>query len=392
MSLAESTKAGTAPASSQSKRTTHFPELDGLRGLAILLVVLCHYVANADHARLGFWPHHFLSALTVGWSGVDMFFVLSGFLIGGILLDVRESPRYFKTFYARRIFRILPIYYLWILIYALIVVAGLYGGFARLPVERRDVNAVPVYLLFLQNLIYAPSPFQWKWFVVTWSLAVEEQFYLLAPIVIRHVSVRRLFWLLGVVICVAPLLRLSVYMYLPRFSYLAGFAMPCRADALSLGILAAAAWRQDRFKNYLSSQPAVLSLCLALLFVPVAALAPWFVRPTGVVTYAIGYSALAMFYTCLLLHAITQADGFVAKILRAHWLRYLGGISYCVYLVHLTINQWAHHLLLHSEPQLYDLRGLSVTLLAAVVTWIVAATSWKYVEGPALGRGHQFVY
>jgi peptidoglycan/LPS O-acetylase OafA/YrhL len=63
------------------------PELDGLRGLAILLVIICHYVADAEHAQLGFWPDHFLSAMSVGWSGVDLFFVLSGFLIGGILLD-----------------------------------------------------------------------------------------------------------------------------------------------------------------------------------------------------------------------------------------------------------------------------------------------------------------
>ena len=67
------------------------PELDGLRGLAILLVILCHYVGNPDHTPLGFWPHRFLLAFTVGWSGVDLFFVLSGFLIGGILLDARSA-------------------------------------------------------------------------------------------------------------------------------------------------------------------------------------------------------------------------------------------------------------------------------------------------------------
>ena len=78
------------------------PELDGLRGLAILLVILYHYVGGADHKPLGYWPHRALSAFTVGWSGVDLFFVLSGFLIGGILLEARGAPNYFRAFYMRR--------------------------------------------------------------------------------------------------------------------------------------------------------------------------------------------------------------------------------------------------------------------------------------------------
>jgi Acyltransferase family len=100
------------------------PELDGLRGLAILLVMLCHYVGNPDHSPLGFLPHRFFLAFTAGWSGVDLFFVLSGFLIGGILLEARDSPNYFRTFYIRRVFRILPIYYLWTPLFALIVVVS----------------------------------------------------------------------------------------------------------------------------------------------------------------------------------------------------------------------------------------------------------------------------
>src|SRR5208337_860438 len=93
------------------------PELDGLRGLAIFLVIICHYVANANHKPLGFFLDHMCTVMTVGWSGVDLFFVLSGFLIGGILLESSQSPQYFRTFYLLRIHRILPIYYLWISLY-----------------------------------------------------------------------------------------------------------------------------------------------------------------------------------------------------------------------------------------------------------------------------------
>ena len=88
---------------------SRIPELDGLRGIAILLVLLYHFVSNP---RIE--PPLFHGLFAIGWSGVDLFFVLSGFLIGGILLDVRESPNYFRTFYGRRFYRIAPLYYLWI--------------------------------------------------------------------------------------------------------------------------------------------------------------------------------------------------------------------------------------------------------------------------------------
>jgi peptidoglycan/LPS O-acetylase OafA/YrhL len=372
--------------------TERVPQLDGLRGLAILLVVVCHYVANADHARLGYWPHHFLSGLTVGWSGVDLFFVLSGFLIGGILLDNRNSPRYFQTFYWRRVFRILPVYYLWILIYFVIVGIGVYVIPGSLPVGRQDLAAVPIYILFLQNLIYSPSPFQWKWFVVTWSLAVEEQFYLFAPLAVRMIPIRRLTLLLIAVVCTAPFLRFAVYAWMPKLSYLAGFATPCRADALALGMLAAIAWQREEVRKILETRRLVVSGSTLVAFLVVAGLAPTFVRPAGVVTYTVGYSVLAIFYTCLLLLALSQTNGLAVRLLRLRWLRYLGGISYCVYIVHLTINQSAHALLLHSQPEIYDLRGVGVTLLSMLVTWAVAATSWRCLEAPSIRRGHQYVY
>ncbi len=100
-------------------------ELDGLRGLAILLVILCHYIGNPDHTALGFWPHRFLLAFSAGWSGVDLFFVLSGFQIGGSFLEARGAPHYFRAFYMRRVFRILPIYYFWTLLFAATVIAAL---------------------------------------------------------------------------------------------------------------------------------------------------------------------------------------------------------------------------------------------------------------------------
>jgi peptidoglycan/LPS O-acetylase OafA/YrhL len=372
--------------------STRIPELDGLRGLAILLVVICHYIGYAEHAQLGYWPHHFLTALIAGWSGVDLFFVLSGFLIGGILLDSRNSRRYFQTFYLRRAHRILPIYYAWIVIYAAIIAGGLYLVPGRLPVAGRDVGVVPIYVLFLQNMIYGPSVFQWIWFAVTWSLAVEEQFYLFAPPLIRFVSLRRLVYVLTTVVCVAPVLRYLLFRYLTHLYYLPQILMPCRADTLALGILAAVAWRQQAFRSFLDRHPEVLQRCVAYLLVVLAPMTWWFTDPTGLMTYTIGYGLLAALYACLLLLVISQAGGVVARLVRVTWLRYLGGISYGVYLIHLTINQWAHRLLLNARPRIYDLKGVGVTLLAGAMTLVVASLSWKYFERPLIRRGHRYLY
>src|SRR5208337_4752254 len=145
--------AGELHLASSSKR---IPELDGLRGLAILLVILCHYFSGDQSAGFGFFAHYFLRALAFGWSGVDLFFVLSGFLIGGILLESRNSPSYFRTFYLRRIHRIVPIYYCWILIY-LLGFGAVYFFKPNTGVQAEDLRSLPLYFVFLQNFIYSKS-------------------------------------------------------------------------------------------------------------------------------------------------------------------------------------------------------------------------------------------
>jgi peptidoglycan/LPS O-acetylase OafA/YrhL len=343
-------------------------ELDGLRGLAILLVGACHYFGSTDHSSLGFWPHHLLTLLGFGWSGVDLFFVLSGFLIGGILLDARDSPRYFRTFYLRRAYRILPIYYFWIFLYVVIGAAGVWLLPRRSTISTKDFRVTPIYFVFLQNVINVSSVFGRRWFGVTWSLAVEEQFYLLAPWLLRWLTIRKLLYLLGFVIVAAPVARLLAILYLSHQYSLPQFEMPFRADTLSLGILAAVAWRSEDFRSFVSKHARLLQRSLIYLSFLIAGLLWWLVRPAGLVTFTIGFSGLGLFYMCLLLLAISQVDGFVARFVRAKWLRYLGGISYCVYLIHVTVNELAHALVLHAQPRISDLRGVAVTLIACLVT------------------------
>ena len=372
--------------------SARIPELDGIRGCAILLVILCHYVGNSNHASLGFWPHRFLSVFAVGWSGVDLFFVLSGFLIGGILLDARDAPHYFRAFYARRVIRILPIYYLWILLYGAIVAGGLWLLPGRTSFMPRDLLRIPLQFLFLQNMTYSLTPFQWIWFSVTWSLAVEEQFYLVAPPLIRFLSPRRLLTVLTATICVVPLLRLLILRHMSEGNYVAVFAMPCRADALACGILLALAWRQPAFRAFLDAHHLLMQRLLLALFLGVCVLLWWLVHPVNAVTVTIGYTWLALFYSCLLLLTLSQTKSWVASVMRWPSLSRLGGISYCVYLIHLAFNHLAHLVLLHAPPQINNAAGVGVTLLALLLTLAVAALSWRYFEKPLIRRGHAYCY
>ena len=340
-----------------SNLSGRIPELDGLRGLAILLVILCHYVGNAGHAPLGFWPHRFLSAFTAGWSGVDLFFVLSGFLIGGILLNAREAPRYFRTFYMRRVFRILPIYYLWTLLFGATVVGAVVFSPGQFGVSARDLLRVPVQLLFLQNIFIGMPHFQWTWFVVTWSLAIEEQFYLFAPPLIRFLSPRNFVAVLVATVALAPILRFLLFRYWAPGTYLCAFLMPCRADALAWGMLLAVGWRKTWFREFVQRNGAKLEGVLAGLFLGVGTLLWWLVHPLNGVTVTIGFSWLAVFYSAVLLIVLSKPKSWIAGVMRWKFLGRLGGISYCVYILHDAFNFFAHRVFLHAEPQIFTAKG-----------------------------------
>lgn len=366
------------------------PELDGLRGLAILLVLLCHFVGNSDHTALPLWLDRMCWVLRSGWMGVDLFFVLSGFLIGSILLASRDSSGYFQTFYVRRVHRILPIYFLLMLFFAITAAVLQFVPQGRANVSLRELLVLPKCIFFLQNFLGSFTDFQWRWFVVTWSLAVEEQFYLVAPFFIRLLLLPRLTALLISFVIASPILRLVGFRYF--HGGLLNGALAWRADTLAFGMLAAIAWktpaiRQALVENRRRSQWMAAALSVGILLL----LKSLIVIPARLVTVTVGYSWIAAFFTCLLLLVISQSDGPIAGLMRMSWLRFLGTISYCLYLIHMPINQFAHLLLLHrARPAIEDWQGLAVTLLAAALSLIVAKLSWTYVESPLIRRGHAF--
>jgi peptidoglycan/LPS O-acetylase OafA/YrhL len=366
------------------------PELDGLRGMAILLVLLCHFIGNSDHTSLPVWLDRFFWVFRSGWMGVDLFFVLSGFLIGGILLDSRSSADYFQRFYIRRVHRILPIYFLLMLLFTLTVVILQFFPQGRTTVSLRELLVLPKCVFFLQNFLASFTDFQWRWFVVTWSLAVEEQFYLVAPFFVRFLSLPRLTRLLVSFVVASPTLRFVGFCYF--HGGLLNGALAWRADTLAFGMLAAIAWRTPAIQEALIRNRRRLQWIVAVFAVGILLLLKsLIVLPLPLVAVSFGYSWIAAFFTCLLLLIISQSGGWITALMRMSWLRFLGTISYCLYLVHMPINQFSHLLLLHRpRPAIEDWQGVGVTFLAVALSLVVAKLSWVYIESPLIRRGHSF--
>ena len=287
----------------------YIPELQGLRGLAVLAVIVYHC-----HPRLeGTWIHY---ASLWGWAGVNLFFVLSGFLITSILLEAREKPRYFRNFYARRALRIWPVYVL--------VLAAVYlqaPWFVGGPVLAA-VKAAPwlAYIFFVQNLFHLALP---PAIGPTWSLAIEEQYYFLWAPLVRFL---RRPWMLAAVLSAAlvgsPLMRMTHLAWITHthtLTHLDGIAW---GSLLALGLYTLPLSRRVWLWMGLSALP------LGILAAATVAGGTAFLD-----------SALAVGFAGALLAAIasTGARNPLSAVLRRGPLAFYGRISYGLYMTHIMV-------------------------------------------------------
>ncbi|SFS20670.1 Peptidoglycan/LPS O-acetylase OafA/YrhL, contains acyltransferase and SGNH-hydrolase domains [Granulicella pectinivorans] len=220
-----------APAATAPPR--HMPALDGLRGLAISLVLCCHanVFIGAPAPGSSTFDHLRYLILGGGWIGVNLFFVLSGFLITGILVATKSSSHYFKSFYARRFLRIFPLYYLYVI--AII-------GFTRAAYTNLDRASL---LFFFYNFRAISLQHHLLWVNSLWSLAVEEQFYLVWPILIVLLRRRTLQYLCVAGVVFALALRIWSFPHDATFQS-TYYSTLCRMDDLLIGALLAL-WRSD---------------------------------------------------------------------------------------------------------------------------------------------------
>ena len=373
----------------------YYPALDGLRAVAVLAVMLHHYFT------------HFL-LMAPGWASVDVFFVLSGFLITGILYDSRDRRHRFRDFYMRRVLRIFPLYYgIWLL---LLVTTPL------LQWEWRPLWALwPVhlgnYIPFLLSHPRYPSGYEnllsaahFGSFAVPalslghfWSLCVEEQFYLVWPTIVFLVRRRSTLLVTSIVIAAAVLLARIVLLFtLPEVllgsHFLKAFT-PVRVDAFMYGGVLALLLRGERERAWLSQHRQAVcrsvyggcALCTGVFvgFYGVRAISvvnPW--------VTTVGFSLIDLFAAIVVLDAITPGT-VVFRVLDLRVLRWLGGISYGVYVLHDLLHSFYVHVI---GKLGYTGRTQTVLtfLLALPCTLLLAQLSYTFYEKPFLRLKSRF--
>ena len=371
----------------------HIPALDGVRGLAICLVILRHLsllpiLAQSDNAL----DRTINSVARVGWVGVDLFFVLSGFLITGILL--REGERSatlgakFGRFYWRRVLRILPLYYAAVAVLVFVVpYLPYYGALPQVAIVHRYQWFYWLHGVNLLGIMHGND-------AVTlntshfWSLAVEEQFYLVWPVVVMGLSRRTLWKVVGAILVLDPLLRLGFILGLPD-GFLAAIELsPARMDVLAVGALLALVSQSDVARR--RAAPLVKPIGLgALVVLLILALTRGLDFSHNSYLIVIGFSAIALSMGALLAHVLGLAGpGNFARPFAAAVPRSFGKYAYCLYIVHYPLMDPLERLWtrVHIGPLLgsHLPEWLAFATCLVGLSYLIAMVSWRLLEAPML--------
>jgi peptidoglycan/LPS O-acetylase OafA/YrhL len=385
--------------------TERITELDGIRGFCTLLVVVSHYVHLVALDSANPTIRSLAAPLNALMGVMDVFFALSGFLIGGILIDVRDSPQYFKTFYIRRVYRIFPLYYL---IFGAFLATRIIGWLLdaralewliRLPIGqlgRQDVLWTASYAVYAQNAAMAyAGDYGPYWMAPTWSLAVEEQFYLTLPLLIWLIPPR---WLARVALaCVlaAPVMRFAAATAFPRSTFVLQYVLtPFRFDSLGIGVLTAVLYRNPAaWARVVRAKPviyAVMGVSFAVVGAVYAkALTFDFSKGVG---YAVFFFSQAVAYACVLWVALAFKESALARFWRIRSFCKVGEFSYGLYLVHVPLLGLAHAILWNAAPRIDTPLTALTTVAAFALSVLTARALWRYVEKPLLKRGQSFRY
>lgn len=333
----------------------HIAALDGIRGIAILFVMLFHLS---------------VPGFSLGWSGVPLFFVLSGFLITSILLEEKNNNLrdYLRSFYVKRTLRIFPLFYAYLLV-----------NFIVLMLTGRSTDGYGWYLLYLQNYhigLELNSTANIPGIVGhTWSLAVEEQFYLIWPFVVYFLSKRQLAWACAVLIISSPIARWAILQNSGNV-FMTNVTLPSCLDMMSYGALLAVIRSSRLGERLVYALFAIGSAMVAYAVVQLGFNAFWepqdWTRPAFYL-----YTALAFVFGMVIWSATTIQNKRLVKLLSVRPLLFTGKISYGLYIWHyaifLAVEKVAAHVAILQNP-------LVVPMLSIGLAYLVAAASFFLFE------------
>jgi len=344
----------------------YYPALDGLRGIAILAVIFRH---NFD----------FLQATKYGWIGVDLFFVLSGFLITGILLKTKTQKNYLANFFVRRILRIFPLYYGAIILFFVLAAAA---------EQLRDqysfyfVNQGMVWF-HLQNWLYITksAPTHHGMFIHFWSLSLEEQFYLVWPFVmLARKQTRHLARLTIIILLASIVFRFVTWASLENGDLNHYLQHMLRIDGLCVGSLVAI-WRTSSAET---AKKKIFQLAAILLFLHAIAflLSKLFFK--GFPHFSIfGFSSIAVLFGMLLIILIEKRNKLTKMIFENKPLMGIGKISYGLYVFHwpiLVLFRIYFLPYLREQGASLNLSYAMASLSAAIAAILISIASYHLIE------------
>jgi peptidoglycan/LPS O-acetylase OafA/YrhL len=360
----------------------HIPALDGLRGLAILLVLLFHFTPEtAGHTAVGGVMR---GVSRLGWCGVDLFFVLSGFLITGILFDAKGSAHYFRNFYMRRVLRIFPLYYGVLLV--IFVIVPMWRPM-NAPADQHLMHNQHWLWLYAANIPQAVAdgwPLESSWVRLNhfWSLAIEEHFYLVWPAIVFCFARKTLMRICAAVIAVALAGRCWAYFF---WNDTAAYVLtPFRMDELAMGALVALAARGPEGIGAMVGRARWIA---GILLVPLMVI--W-VMNNDDVKYTVSLTILAGFFAAILVMAVGGRVG--SRIFSVKPLRFFGKYSYGIYVFHWVMAPMLER---YASPARFGggFVGVGISMGVAIgVCTAVAVLSWHLYEKQFLKLKRFFEY
>lgn len=353
--------------------------LDGVRGMAIILVLIFHlvFLELPINAFSLFWKN----AGNFMMHGVTLFFVLSGFLVGSLLLYNRESKNYFKAFYLRRAGRIIPLYYSLLISYYILKYNPFYNF-----IETDFTSSIPdwTYPFFLQSIYIPKYGLGPDFLAFGWSLCVEEQFYLFVPLLIYFFGNNKL-----IIISISAILASIISrILLPGVDDLGALTLiTSRCDALFMGIILSVIYQKKDLVAMLKTSLKQLYLLLFILFFGIILNFNNFSFGVFKLTW------ISLFFALIVLIPLCNDDSLIAKIFKLNLLKFFGKYSYGIYLFHLPIFH-----LLNSINEQYGVPLISFNLklffisCSIIVILIISVLSYHFFEKYFIDKVHKIKY